>query len=103
MSIRKNRVGTRELVRLVFGILFAFGVYHTARDLLQVFDLHSGFTNLGHRPHQWCAPWCDYVTLPLDVFTVLASFIVLKRGRVGKLGLILLASLPLWLLSAALP
>lgn len=84
-------------------IILVVSTYHFVRDILQTFDLDSAFTDIAHRPHQWCGQYCDVVTIPFDIISIVASAHILKRNRVGKLGIALLASLPLWLLFSLLP
>jgi hypothetical protein len=92
-----------KLWRAIFIIILVVASYHFIRDLLQTFDLDSAFTNIAHRPHEWCGQYCDVVTIPFDVITIAISAYILKRSRVGKLGILLLASLPLWLIFSLLP
>lgn len=89
--------------KAVFIIILIASTYHFIRDLLQTFDLDSVFTDIAHRPHQWCGQYCDVVTIPFDVITIAVSAYTLKRNKVGKLGIALLASLPLWLIFSLLP
>lgn len=89
--------------KAVFIVILIASTYHFIRDVLQTFDLDSAFTDIAHRPHQWCEQFCDVVTIPFDVITITISAYILKRNRVGKLGIALLASLPLWLLFSLLP
>ena len=89
--------------KTVFIIILIASTYHFVRDLLQTFDLDSAFTNIAHRPHQWCGQYCDVVTIPFDIISIVVSGYILKRNRVGKLGIVLLASLPLWLIFSLLP
>lgn len=90
-------------LRIVFIIILVASAYHFIRDVLQTFDLHSFFTNVAHRPHEWCGQYCDVVTIPFDVISIVVTAIVLHRDRVGALGVALLASLPLWLVFTLLP
>jgi len=70
---------------------------------MQTLNIHNSYTNVAHRSHEWCAPYCDYVTYPLDIAGVAIPVIVLRRKRVGKLGIALLVSMPLWIIFGVLP
>jgi hypothetical protein len=59
--------------------------------------------DFGHRDHYWCRPYCSYVTLPFEIFNIIALSIVLKRNKVGFLGVVVLASLPFWLFAWLAP
>ena len=41
--------------------------------------------------------------MPVEIFNVVVSVIVLRRGRVGAWGLVNLATVPLWLLAWLAP
>jgi len=92
-----------KIWKAVFIIILVASTYHFVRDLLQTFDLDSAFTNIAHRPHEWCGQYCDVVTIPFDIISIAVSSYILKRNRVGRLGIVLLASLPLWLIFSLLP
>jgi hypothetical protein len=89
--------------KAVFIIILIASIYHFIRDLLQTLDLDSVFTDIAHRPHEWCGQYCDVVTIPFDVISIAVSAFILNRNRVGKLGIALLASLPLWIIFSLLP
>ncbi len=91
------------VIKIIFSLILIFSCYHLIRDILQILDWHNAFTNVLHRPHQWCKPYCDYVTLPLDILGIYGSIVVLKRNRLGVLGMIVLLSFPVWLMAALLP
>lgn len=93
----------KTLTRYFFIIILIFSAYHLLRDFLQTFGIHNFFTNILHRPHQWCGLYCNYVTYPLDLLGIIGSWIVLKRDKLGTIGAIIILSLPLWLLAALLP
>lgn len=92
-----------KYLRILFIIILVTSTYHFIRDLLQTFDLDSAFTNIAHRPHQWCGAYCDIVTLPFDVAGIVISAIVLKRNRVGLLGGLLLLMIPVFISFTLLP
>jgi hypothetical protein len=92
-----------KLWKVIFIIILVAATYHLVRDLLQTFNLDSASTDIAHRPHEWCGQYCDVVTIPFDVITIAVSAYILKRNKVGRLGIVLLASLPLWLIFSLLP
>lgn len=79
-------------------MLLIFFIYHLIRDILQILNVNNLFSNIGHRLHEWCKPYCNYVTIPPELFGIVASAIVLIRNKVGMTGKILLLSLPIWLI-----
>lgn len=91
------------MLKLLFIGVLLFSVYHFARDLLQTSNLDSAFTDIGHRAHQWCGGYCDVVTIPFDIFGIVIPAIVLKRNRVGLLGVLLLMMIPVFIGFTLLP
>lgn len=92
-----------KYLRLTMWLLVVLASYHLIRDLLQILGVNNIFTNILHRPHTWCGPYCGVVTLPLDLIEMIGGIIVLRRNRFGNLGIIILSTLPLWLLAFFLP
>lgn len=92
-----------KFARAVLITILLFSVYHLIRDALQTLGFDSAFTNILHWQHRWCASYCGIVTYPLDILGIVGSYLVLKRNRMGYLGVLTLASLPLWLLVLLLP
>lgn len=92
-----------KLARFIFLFILTFSTYHLVRDIIQTVGIHNSFTNILHRPHLWCGPYCNYVTFPLDILGILGSIIVLKRNNISLLGKFIVVALPLWLLAALLP
>lgn len=90
-------------VALAFWGVLLLSVYHLIRDVLQALSMDSAFTDIGHRSHQWCGAYCDEVTIPFDVLGIVVPVIVLRRGHVGRLGWLLVATLPFLILFALLP
>lgn len=82
----------------IFLILLVWSAYHLVRDILQIFGIQHYFIDIGHRSHVWCAPYCAYITLAPEIFNIAAIGVVLKRNKVGLLGIIVLLSIPVWLL-----
>ena len=85
-------------IRWLFLALLIFFTYHLIRDILQIFNIDNLFTSIGHRSHNWCKPYCNYVTIPLEIFGIVTSFLVLKRNEIGIFGKVLILSLPIWLI-----
>ncbi|OGK41666.1 hypothetical protein A2954_07345 [Candidatus Roizmanbacteria bacterium RIFCSPLOWO2_01_FULL_37_12] len=69
----------------------------------QILEFHNPLIDILHRPHEWCYPICDFVTLPLDFFLIIGSLIVIRRNFIGILGNFVLLSLILWPLAFYLP
>lgn len=90
-------------LRAFFIAVLIISVYHFIRDILQTFGLDSAFTDIAHRPHVWCAPYCDVVTLPFDIIAIIATGIILKRNKVGKLGIVLVLLLIVFVAMTFLP
>lgn len=88
--------------KTIFTVLIIVFTIHFVRDILQIFDIDNLLTTPSG-PHRWCKPYCDYVTVPPELFIIISSIIVLKRNKVGKLGFVVLASLIYWPFAAFLP
>ncbi len=91
-----------KLSKFTFTIIFIWSIYHLYRDIsTDILGIHNPFVDFGHREYltaRWCDPYCDYTTFPLEIFNIVACYIVLKREQVGLLGKIVLGSLVLlWL------
>lgn len=83
---------------IFFWIVLIGIVYHLIRDILQIAGIENIFTEIGSRSHLWCGTYCDYVTLPFDLFVIIASVTILKREKVGMLGIGVIASLSAFLI-----
>ena len=98
-----------KIFKLIFIIIFLFSAYHLIRDLLTNFGIHNDIVDFAHRPHFWCGqfyPWvCNWITVPSEIFAIIASLIVVKQNKVGIgiLGILVLIQVPLWLLLILLP
>jgi len=92
-----------KYLKILFIIILVTSSYHMVRDLLQTFNFDSFFTDIAHRPHQWCGQYCDVVTIPFDIVGIIISAIVLKRNKVGLLGVLLLAMIPVFIGFTLLP
>jgi len=88
---------------IFFKIVLVGAMYHFVRDLLQIGGIENFFTQVGHWSHDWCAGYCDYVTLPIDIFVIIGSAIIIRRGKIGNLGLLVVAvlflGLVMWLMN----
>ena len=87
---------------LFFKIILVGAGYHLIRDILQIVEYQNVFTQIGHWGHEWCGLYCNYVTLPIDLFLIVASVVVLKRKKSGILGIcvvtVLFLSVIIWFL-----
>lgn len=86
---------------IFFWIILIGAVYHLIRDVLQIAGIENVFTEIGHWSHGWCGKYCNHVALPIELFMIVASVIVIKRKRFGALGtgilVALLIGLSMWL------
>ena len=94
-----------KIWRFIFILLLCIFTLHLIRDILQIFEVHNILTDIDlvYRPHKWCAPYCDYVSIPPEIFGIIGSIIVLKRKRIDVLGVLILISLILWPFMVYLP
>jgi hypothetical protein len=92
-----------KILQAIFVLILVFSTYHFARDIIQTGGMDNRFSNIAHRHHKWCGSICNEVTFPLDIAGIVVPAIVLKRNELGALGIMLLASLPLWVILSALP
>lgn len=82
--------------RSLFTLLLAFFIIHLIRDIMQIFHIDNPLATILRTNHLWCRPYCDYATFPHEILGIIASSVVLKRNKLGLLGLLVLLSLPLW-------
>lgn len=87
--------------RSVFILLLIWSIYHLIRDIFtDILGLHNFIVDFGHRNYpeiRWCSSYCQFLTIPLEIFNIVAISIVLQRNKIGLLGLIVLFTLPIWL------
>ena len=81
-----------------YKIVLVFGIVHTIRDILQIFDVKNILTETLVWKHYWCGAYCDYVAFPVEIFVMVASIIILKRKRSGILGKMIILGLIIFLL-----
>ncbi|OGF99974.1 hypothetical protein A2Y99_01465 [Candidatus Gottesmanbacteria bacterium RBG_13_37_7] len=89
--------------RLLFISLLIVFIYHLIRDIFQIYSISHPLIDIWHRNHLWCKPYCNYITLPSEIFIIIASVVILRRNRVGLLGKIVLFSLIFWPFALLLP
>ena len=89
----------RKIWFYIFLILLIWSTYHLVRDILQIFGVSNFLVDVLHRNHLWCAQYCSYVTIPPEIFVIIASGIVLWRKRIGILGALVLISIPFWIMA----
>ena len=96
-----------KILKLIFITIHLFSIYHLFRDLLTNFGIHNYVLDFNHRHHLWCDKlysWvCSWITVPPEVFNIVASLVVLKRDRIGILGFILLLQPLVWFLILLIP
>ena len=92
-----------KIIRYLFLLIFILSIYHLIRDIFQTIGINTWLTNFFHRPHQWCKPYCNYVTYPLDLFGIFGSLYELKRNKFDIIGKVLLISQLLWVFAVLLP
>jgi hypothetical protein len=85
-----------KFLKIIFTLLLVFFIIHLVRDLLQVYHVNTPLATMLRTNHLWCRPYCDYATFPHEIFGIIASSIVLRRNKVGILGILVLLSLTLW-------
>ena len=90
-------------VKALFLSILIFSLYHLVRDILQIADMESGFTEIFHREHVWCIPYCDYVSIPLDIAGIAGPSYVLRKKKPGKTGIMVLLLFPLWAAALIIP
>jgi len=80
----------------LFVFLLIFFIVHLTRDIMQILHVDNLLATTLRTNHLWCRPYCDYATFPHEIFGIIASSIVLKRNKMGFLGILVLLSLALW-------
>ena len=74
-------------------------MYHLVRDLLTNAGIHNYIVDFGHRAKTlWCGKICPWVTVPPEIFNIIATVIVLKRNHIGILGFFVLVQIPIWVI-----
>ena len=79
----------QRLWRGVMILIFLWSVFHFVRDLLQILGVHNILTEIATRDHRWCRVVvidCNFVSFPPAIFNIIVIPIVLKRRKIGLLG-----------------
>ncbi len=92
-----------KALKIIFYLALFLSVYHLIRDLLTNFGIHNYILDFAHRPHLWCGKFCPWITVPPEIYNIIASLVILRRNKVGLLGFLVLIQLPVWLLMVLLP
>lgn len=92
-----------KIWKIVFLSFFLFSVYHLIRDIATNLGIHNPIVDFVHRDHLWCGSVCQYITIPPEIFNIFSSIIILRRNRIGFLGLLALFSIPLWIIASLVP
>ena len=90
-------------LRVLFLIVLVFLTYHLVRDVLQILGVENLFTLALHRPHAWCQNSCNFVTFPFQLGGILGATFILKRNKVGIIGVFVLLIPVAILLGTLLP
>src|SRR6266700_920875 len=77
--------------------LFFFSIFHLIRDILQIEHIDNLLSASLHTSRTWCNPICDYITIPPEIFIILASPFILLKNRFGLLGKIVIVVFVVWL------
>jgi len=77
--------------------LLVFSTVHLFRDMLQIYQVNTPLATILKTNHSFCRPFCDYVTLPPEIFIIFASWFVLQRKKFGQLGWIIYAVFVMWM------
>lgn len=93
----------KKAIRTTFAIILIFSSYHLIRDIVQILGLNNDFTQIFHKNHQWCGPYCDFVTLPIEIIGIIGAAIVIRRNSIGTIGIVVILSLLLWPIFQFLP
>ncbi|MFH1561388.1 MAG: hypothetical protein ABID04_02300 [Patescibacteria group bacterium] len=87
----------RVLQKLWFITLWFALIYstqHLVRDVLSdIFGIHNAFTEFLHRESPasaWCYGFCQWTTFPVEIFYILASLRLLKKGGFGLIGVVMI-------------
>ena len=89
--------------KLLFILILIASIYHFIRDVFQIYGINNFSVDFFHWEHLWCRPFCDFVTIPPEIFNIIASILILKRNYIGILGKTVLISLIFWPIAVLLP
>lgn len=91
-------MNVRKIIFTLFALLIPFSLYHLCRDVLQDLQVKNALTAVFTMNKHWCSWYCNALTYPFEIFIALGSGVVLKRKKVGVIGILVLAVFVLWLL-----
>jgi hypothetical protein len=88
-----------KIIKFIFVTILLFSMYHLVRDLLTNAGIHNYIVDFGHRAKTlWCGKICPWVTVPPEIFNIIATVIVLKRNHIGILVFFVLVQIPIWVI-----
>lgn len=88
-----------KMIKIIFYFVLVFSFYHLTRDLLTNLGFHNIFLDIFHRPQTyWCKSACSWITIPPEVFNIVATTYLLLKDKFGILGFIVVLQIPIWLI-----
>jgi hypothetical protein len=68
-------------------ILIIISIIHLIRDILQIARIDTWLTTSLHTNTAYCTPFCDYITLPFEIYIIIVGWLVLRRRNLNYLEL----------------
>lgn len=91
MKSRKYHLNTILLM------LFVVSFLHLIRDILQIADVHIWLTQSLGTNTAYCRPFCDYITLPFEIYVIFAVFFTLPQKKPGVTGFSAFVVFGIWM------
>lgn len=85
------------LTKPLFLLLILFSLFHFFRDLSQNYHLNNFSATIFKMDKNWCGSFCNNITIPFELFILGSSFFVVKRSRVGLLGITTVVVFFIWI------
>jgi hypothetical protein len=85
-----------KFLKLFFIFVIPFSLYHLLRDILQDYHVVNFATNFLKMNKNWCSPYCDFITIPFEVFLIVSAIIIVKRNKTGLVGYLAITIFIIW-------
>lgn len=87
---------TKITLKYFFLALILFSFYHLLRDILQIFHIENFASTFLKTDKNWCSSYCNFITVPFELFILGGGVVIVKRNRVGVLGFFVISVFLIW-------
>ncbi|MEN8253358.1 MAG: hypothetical protein ABFQ62_03220 [Patescibacteria group bacterium] len=82
--------------KTIFIFLIIFSTFHLVRDIFQILHIENITTTVFEMEKNWCGNYCNWLTIPMEIFIFFGSLIMIKRKKEGNLAYLIAIILAIW-------